>query len=83
MHNHEAGSSDDDDDDDPKMDKALAAAVLEAEMEDFGEIPIDPEVARRQEIMAEVARRRKEMEGQTTKKKSDEIFSHFDGVPSD
>ena len=30
MHNHEAGSSDDDDDDDPKMDKALAAAVLEA-----------------------------------------------------
>ena len=78
MHNHEASGSESDDDDDVK-DKALVAAVLEAEMEDFGELPaVDPEVQRRQEIMAEVARRRKEMEGHMTKKKSDEIFGHFD-----
>ena len=61
------------------VDKALAQAVIESELEDFGEMPqVDPAVQREQDIMAEVARRRKQMQGAATKTKSDEIFDHFD-----
>ena len=64
------------------MDKALAEAVLESELE-FGQVPqLDPAKQREQDIIAEVARRRKEMEATATKKKSDEIFEHFDGKPT-
>ena len=77
MHNAEASSSDDDDDD-PEMDKALAQAVLESEMEEFGPMQVDPAVQRQNDIMAEVARRRKEVQGDATKRKCDAIFDHFD-----
>lgn len=80
MHNAEASGSDDDDDD--RMDQALAAAVLESEVEEFGSMQVDPAVQREQDIVAEVARRRKEMQGAATKKKSDEIFEQFDCVPA-
>ena len=81
MHNAEASGSDDsDEEEDVEMDKALAEAVLESELE-FGQVPqLDPAKQREQDIIAEVARRRKEMEATATKKKSDEIFEHFDGT---
>lgn len=77
MHQNESSSSDDDmsGDEDQAMDE-LAAAVIESE----GALPqIDPSVQREMDIIAEVARRRKEQEGaMSTKQKSDEIFEKFD-----
>ena len=81
MNQHESSGSDDDgsDNEDADMDKLLAKAVLEAEMED-APMQIDPETLRQQEIIAEVARRRAERDNNeaATKQKSDEIFERFD-----
>jgi hypothetical protein len=78
MNQHESSGSDDDGSDNEDADKLLAAAVLEAEMEDAP--VLDPETLRQQEIIAEVARRRAERDNNTTatKQKSDEIFDRFD-----
>ena len=57
---------------------SIAAAALEAEGLDPGQLVVSPEVQREQDIMAEVARRRQERDATATKRKSDEIFAHFD-----
>ena len=79
MHNHEASSSSDEEGDGDMATDQIAAMLLEAEGLTTG-LQIDPEVQREQEIMAEVARRRAERDPQLTaaKRKSDEIFRHFD-----
>mmetsp|Transcript_38165 Transcript_38165/g.76479 ORF Transcript_38165/g.76479 Transcript_38165/m.76479 type:complete len:147 (-) Transcript_38165:57-497(-) len=75
MNNAEASGSDDDDDD--KIDE-VAAVLLEAEGLDASTMQVDASVQREQDIMAEVARRRMESDASATKRKSDEIFTHFD-----
>ena len=79
-----SGSDDDDEEAQSAMDKALAAAVLQSEMEDIAAMQIDPAAAERereQEIMAEVQRRRAERDTANmaaVKQKSDAIFERFD-----
>ena len=77
MHNAEASGSDDDEED-PEFDKALAKAVLESEADEFGPMQVDPAAQRQRDIMAEVERRRKALQGDSTKRKSDAIFDKFD-----
>ena len=76
MNNHEAASSDEEDD--AAMDE-LTTELLKAEGIEPGDMQVDPAVKREQDILAELARRRKEQDaGAATKRKSDEIFAHFD-----
>ena len=80
MNQAEASSSDDDMEDDPAIDE-LATAMLEDELgPGAAKALVDPEQQRQAEIMAEVARRRKEVQdlSAATREKSDAIFQHFD-----
>lgn len=78
MNNAEASGSDDDEED--KALDEIAAAVIEAEGIAASQMEVDPQVQREQEIIAEVARRRASLDAAATKRKSDEIFEHFDVV---
>lgn len=85
MNQAEASSSDDDMcDEDHAMDE-LAAAVLKDELAQDASLQqavleAEPPAAaqREQDIMAEVARRRAALDADATRRKSDEIFDHFD-----
>lgn len=69
-----SGSDDDMDTEEQQAMDELTAAVLESE----GIATVSPAVQREQDIIAEVARRRKDMDAAATRKKSDAIFAHFD-----
>ena len=76
MDQHESSGSEDEED--RGLDE-FAKAVIEDELGPGYELPqIDPEIKRKQDIIAEVARRRKERDETEARRKSDEIFERFD-----
>ena len=77
MHNEEASGSDDDMEEDP-LAEAIIAAEVDPDVRNELRAAVNPAAKREADIMAEVARRRAQQGADETKRKSDEIFEHFD-----
>ena len=77
MHNEEASGSDDDMEEDP-LAEAIIAAEVDPDVRNELRAAVNPAAKREADIMAEVARRRAQQGADETKRKSDEIFDHFD-----